>query len=257
MQYRVLLVEDDLENCDILLHYLNKIGDYSTVVAHNAQEAYEAVGRYGFDLILLDIMLPGVDGIDICVQLRKTLYCPIIFISCLDDEETIVRAMRMGGDDYLTKPFRYPVLQAHMEAVLRRVHPGGVCLAEDMRFGPYTLSVREHVLIHGQERIYLSPTEFELLRYFLNHQGETLGFEEIYQYIWKKPSYGDLRTVFSHVRNLRKKIEKNPSAPEYILTVPRVGYQFRAELCGTNETGAVSADIKENRPAPQTQPDMY
>ncbi len=229
MPYKVLLVEDDLENCDILLHYLNKIGDYHTVVAHNAEEAYAAVKRQNFDLILLDIMLPGVDGIDICVQLRKTLYCPIIFISCLDDEETIVRAMRMGGDDYLTKPFRYPVLQAHMEAVLRRMHSVVPRQTQNLTFGPYELSVTEHILLRGEEKIYLSPTEFQLLVYFLNHQGTTLGFEEIYQYIWKKPSYGDLRTVFSHVRNLRKKIEKNPSAPEYIITVPRVGYQFRSD----------------------------
>ncbi|MCI8401147.1 MAG: response regulator transcription factor [Lachnospiraceae bacterium] len=224
--YSVLLIEDDLENCDILLHYLNKIGGYDTTVAHDVTEAYAAVKQRQFDLILLDIMLPGTDGIDICVQLRKTLYCPIIFISCLDDEETIVRAMRMGGDDYLTKPFRYPVLQAHMEAVLRRMHRHTPSPAEDMGFGPFLLSVREHVLMRGQERIYLSPTEFELLVYFLNHRGETLGFEEIYRYIWKKPSLGDLRTVFSHVRNLRKKIEENPSDPEYILTVPRVGYRF-------------------------------
>lgn len=228
MQYKVLLVEDDLENCDILLHYLDKIGEYTTVVAHNAKEAYGAVQEQEFDLILMDIMLPGEDGIDICIQLRKTLYCPIIFISCLDDEETIVRAMRMGGDDYLTKPFRYPVLQAHMEAVLRRVKGNAAHKTEDICFGEYTLSVREHVLMREGETIYLSPTEFELLMYFLHHRGQTLGFEEIYQYIWKKPSYGDLRTVFSHVRNLRKKIEENPSEPKYIVTVPRVGYQFQA-----------------------------
>ena len=226
MQYKVLLVEDDLENCDILLHYLNKIGEYATTVAHNAKEAYAAVAEQEFDLILMDIMLPGEDGIDICIQLRKTLYCPIIFISCLDDEETIVRAMRMGGDDYLTKPFRYPVLQAHMEAVLRRVKGSTTRKMEDIPFGEYVLSVREHVLMRGQETIYLSPTEFELLMFFLNHKGQTLAFEEIYQYIWKKPSYGDLRTVFSHVRNLRKKMEENPSEPKYIVTVPRVGYIF-------------------------------
>ncbi|MBQ1931505.1 MAG: response regulator transcription factor, partial [Lachnospiraceae bacterium] len=140
--------------------------------------------------------------------------------------ETIVRAMRMGGDDYLTKPFRYPVLQAHMEAVLRRVKGSTTRKMEDIPFGEYVLSVREHVLMRGQETIYLSPTEFELLMYFLNHKGQTLAFEEIYQYIWKKPSYGDLRTVFSHVRNLRKKMEENPSEPKYIVTVPRVGYIF-------------------------------
>ena len=232
MQYRVLLVEDDRKDCGILLHYLNKIGDYSTVVAHDAAEAYEAVRQQSFDLILLDIMLPGIDGIDICVQLRKTLYCPIIFISCLDDEETIVRAMRMGGDDYLTKPFRYPVLQAHMEAVLRRMNMGGAPLAEDISFGPFVLSMKEHALMREDERIALSPTEFELLVYFWNHQGTVLGFEEIYHYIWKKPSCGDLRTVFSHVRNLRKKIEKNPSEPRYIQTVPRVGYRFEANPQG-------------------------
>ena len=228
MSYKVLLVEDDRENCDILLHYLNKIGGYTTVVAHDAEGAYEAVKRQSFDLILLDIMLPGVDGIDICVQLRRTLYCPIIFISCLDDEETIVRAMRMGGDDYLTKPFRYPVLQAHMEAVLRRMNNGGPRMAGDLSFGSFVLSMKEHALIRQGERIPLSPTEFELLLYFWNHQDTVLGFEEIYQYIWKKPSYGDLRTVFSHVRNLRKKIEENPSEPVYIQTVPRVGYRFVA-----------------------------
>jgi DNA-binding response OmpR family regulator len=226
MQYRVLLVEDDLENCDILLHYLNKIGNYETIVAHRAEEAYEVVSKQSFDLILLDIMLPGADGIEICTNLRKTLYCPIIFISCLDDEKTIVKAMRMGGDDYLTKPFRYPVLQAHMEAVLRRTKGENSRRTEDILFGPFRLSVKEHVLIREQEKIYLSPTEFELLMYFLNHPEETLSFEEIYQDVWKKPSYGDLRTVFSHVRNLRKKIEDNASEPEYILTVPRVGYQF-------------------------------
>ncbi len=228
MSYKVLLVEDDRENCDILLHYLNKIGGYTTVVVHDAEGAYEAVKRQSFDLILLDIMLPGVDGINICVQLRRTLYCPIIFISCLDDEETIVRAMRMGGDDYLTKPFRYPVLQAHMEAVLRRMNNGGPRMAGDLSFGSFVLSMKEHALIRQGERILLSPTEFELLLYFWNHQDTVLGFEEIYQYIWKKPSYGDLRTVFSHVRNLRKKIEENPSEPVYIQTVPRVGYRFVA-----------------------------
>lgn len=226
MEYKILLVEDDLENCDILIHYLGKAGNYHTTVAHNASEALEVAKKNAFQLILLDIMLPGMDGIDLCVQLRKSLYCPIIFISCLDDEETIVRAMRMGGDDYLTKPFRYPILQAHMEAALRRMQLGSSRIADDIRIGNYTLSTREHILIKNKEEIYLSPTEFELLVYFINNENTVLRFEEIYQYIWKKPSYGDLRTVFSHVRNLRKKLEENPSAPQFISTVPRIGYRF-------------------------------
>jgi DNA-binding response OmpR family regulator len=226
MVHRILLVEDDLENCDILIHYLEKIGSYRTTVAHDASEAVAATKNQYFDLILLDIMLPGMDGIDLCVQLRKSMYCPIIFISCLDDEETIVRAMRMGGDDYLTKPFRYPILQAHMEAMLRRMQLGSSRIVDDIQIGNYRLSTREHVLIKNGERIYLSPTEFELLIYFINNENTVLRFEEIYQYIWKKPSYGDLRTVFSHVRNLRKKLEEDPSMPLFISTLPRIGYKF-------------------------------
>jgi DNA-binding response OmpR family regulator len=226
MVHRILLVEDDLENCDILIHYLEKIGSYQTTTAHDASEASAAIKSQSFDLILLDIMLPGMDGIDLCVQLRKSMYCPIIFISCLDDEETIVRAMRMGGDDYLTKPFRYPILQAHIEAMFRRMQLGSSRIVDDIQIGNNRLSTREHVLFKNEERIYLSPTEFELLIYFINNENTVLRFEEIYQYIWKKPSYGDLRTVFSHVRNLRKKLEEDPSMPLFISTLPRIGYKF-------------------------------
>ena len=225
--YQILLVEDDREICDILSHYLDR-ANYATIVAHDAREALSVAASRQIDLILLDIMLPGTDGIDLCVQLRRTLYCPIIFISCLDDEETIVRALRMGGDDYLTKPFRCAVLLAHIEAALRRMQLGSSRILNDIRFGDLLLSPKDRTLTRNGTQIYLSPTEFELLLYFINNQGTVLLFEEIYQYIWKKPSYGDLRTVFSHVRNLRKKIEANPSEPVLIRTIPRVGYQFDA-----------------------------
>lgn len=227
---RVLLVEDDQDICEVLYRYLEKEGGtYVTTVAHSAEEALELVQKSAFDIVLLDIMLPGMDGIDLCVRLRKALYCPIFFLSCLDDEETIVRAMRMGGDDYLTKPFRYPVLQAHMEAALRRMQLGSARIADNLPIGRYILNTKTHILIKNGESVYLSPTEFELLLYFYNNAGTVLSFEEIYQYIWEKPSYGDLRTIFSHVRNLRKKVEDDPSNPEYICTVPRVGYRFHKE----------------------------
>lgn len=222
----VLLVEDDLENCEILKHYLEKSGSYRTTIVHDAQQAIESVRQADFDLILLDIMLPGIDGIDLCIQLRKILYCPIIFISCLDDDETIVRALRMGGDDYLTKPFRYPVLQAHMESVLRRMQLGNAPVPENLRLGEWLLLPQENKLIKDQEELYLSPTEYAILSYLINNRDKVLKFEEIYQHIWKKPSYGDLRTVFSHVKNLRKKIETDPANPQLIRTVPRVGYLF-------------------------------
>lgn len=227
--YRILLVEDNLENRTVIEGYLQRSGQYDVTTAGDAAAALKLTRKQPFDLILLDIMLPDIDGIELCVRLRKTLFCPIIFISCLDDEETIVRAFRMGGDDYLTKPFRGAMLEAHIEAIRRRMQtvyhaPSGVYV-----IGSQTLHTTEHVLRRGEEVTYLSPTEFELLLYFINNEGVLLEFEKIYQYVWQKPSYGDLRTLFSHVRNLRRKIEENPAQPRYLITAPRCGYTFYAK----------------------------
>ena len=224
--YKILLVEDDSEIKDIIIHYLDKIGGYETVIAESAEQALELVDLALYDLILMDILLPGMDGIELCVQIRKKLYCPIIFLSCLDDDGTIVRAMKMGGDDYLTKPFSCPVLQAHIESVLRRVSPDVIGGDGVIPLGDMTLSVQEHLLINKEEKIFLSPTEFEILLYFISNQDQVLQFEDLFRHIWKRPSYGDLRTVFSHVRNLRKKIEADPSTPRFISTIPRTGYVF-------------------------------
>lgn len=224
--YRILLVDDNQENCTLIESYLKHSKEYDVTTVYDAASALKATRKQTFDLILLDIMLPDLDGIELCVRLRKTLFCPIIFISCLDDEETIVRAFRMGGDDYLTKPFRSAMLQAHIEAIRRRMQTVYHVPTGTYTIGDQTLYTDEHVLRRGEETVYLSPTEFELLLYFINNEGTLLEFEQIYQYVWQKPSYGDLRTLFSHVRNLRKKIEENPAQPCYLITAPRSGYRF-------------------------------
>ena len=117
---RILLVEDDLEICEILQFYLLEKEDYHVTVVHSAEQALPLIRIRKFDLVLLDIMLKGMDGIDFCRELRKTSYCPVIFISCINDDETIIRALNMGGDDYLVKPFQASVLMARIEANLRR-----------------------------------------------------------------------------------------------------------------------------------------
>lgn len=226
---KILLVEDDLENCEILSAYLTLSGQYEASIVHDAETALLRLQEQAFDLILLDIILPGQNGMDLCATLRQTIYCPIIFISCLADDETIIRAMKLGGDDYLTKPFRYPVLEARIEAVLRRTRQQNnvqdraewIPLAKGL-----ALSTKNHTLRRGSEEFFLSPTEFALLIYFIDHPGQVLTFEEIYQQVWQRPSLGDLRTVFSHTHNLRKKIETNASDPQLIRTVPRTGYRF-------------------------------
>jgi len=225
--YNVLLVEDNKETREILELFLRKTGSYNVTVAPDGEAALWLTSEKSFDVILMDIMLPGMDGIDLCGKLRKNLYCPIIFISCLDDEETILRAFRMGGDDYITKPFRYPVLAAHMEAVLRRIRQNETATVGDVQIGNARLCAKEHAIYRNGTMTVLSPIEFDLLNYLIAHPDTVLGFENIYVNVWKQPSCGGMRTVYTHMRNLRKKIEDDPSNPKHLLTIPRDGYIFR------------------------------
>ena len=212
---RVLLVEDDGSIAEIVRYYLSQSGQYEVDVAQNAAGALERVGGGGqYDVILLDIMLPDVDGVELCAQLRESLYCPIIFISCIDGEDTIIRALRMGGDDYLVKPFTCEMLQARMEANLRRMRGGrggGI-----LSFPSFELDRAGHAIVRNGERKGLSPIEFNLLEFFLQHPNQNFSLSVLYENIWGRPSLGDVRTVMVHIHNLRKKIEDDPNAPVYL-----------------------------------------
>ncbi|MEL1136516.1 response regulator transcription factor [Desulfitobacterium sp. THU1] len=223
--YHILLVEDDPTIADIVRFYLAKNEEYSVHWVKDAQEALAAADER-VDVILLDILLPGVDGMEICAQLRRRLYCPIIFISCLDDEETIVKALRLGGDDYLVKPFKCSVLLARIEANLRRMQRSNPRAEEMLASGDLILNTNTHSVKKGIDMIYLSPTEFQILYFLMRNKGTVLELEEIYFFIWQRPSYGDVRTVSVHVSNLRKKIEDDPLKPKYIKTVRKIGYMF-------------------------------
>jgi len=222
---QLLLIEDDLEICEILQFYLLKNPEYSVTVAHSAEETMPLVAMRRYDLILLDIMLPGVDGLTLCGELRKTTFCPIIFISCLGDDETVIKALNMGGDDYLIKPFRAPVLLARIEANLRRY-----ALPKEssprLRAGELVLDPALHRVTKGGKDLALSPTEYKILSCFMRRQGQFIGFEELYNEVWQRPSMGDLRTLFVHIAHLRQKVEDDPSEPKYIRTHMRDGYIF-------------------------------
>jgi len=224
----VLIVEDDLQICEILEFYLSQSTGYCVTAAHSAEEALEVIQKSPFDIILLDIMLPGMDGIKLCEKLRHHVFCPIIFISCLNDDDTVVRAINMGGDDYIIKPFRAPVLLARMDACLRRTrmqYAGNSAIAiRDLLLDPATHAVKK-----SDRTIMLSPTEYQILHFLMRNSGRFVSFDEIYEAVWQKPSLGDVRTLFVHVRNLRKKIEDDPANPYYIRTHLRDGYIFAAD----------------------------
>ena len=221
----ILLVEDDEEICEILQFYLLEKEEYSVATAHSAEQALSLFAVRRFDLALLDINLPGIDGIDLCAELRKSSNCPVIFISCINDDETIIRALSMGGDDYLVKPFRAPVLLARIEANLRRAR---MIHTESSRLsaGELEMDTAARKAYKRGEVLNLSPTEYELLYFFMSSKGKFVTFDETYQAVWQRPSLGDVRALFVHVSHLRQKIEDDPAKPLYITTHQRDGYMF-------------------------------
>lgn len=181
-----------------------------------------------FDLALLDIQLPGIDGIDFCRELRKVSNCPVIFLSCINDDETIIRALSMGGDDYLVKPFRAPILMARIEANLRRakmIHSESPRLQD----GDLAIDTAMRCVYKRGKVLSLSPTEYEILYYLMSNAGRFVTFDEVYQAVWQRPSLGDMRALFVHVSHLRQKIEDNPASPVYIRTHLRDGYIFSGD----------------------------
>ena len=221
----ILLVEDDAEICEILQFYLLENEDYQVTIAHSAEQALSLIRLRRFDIALLDIQLPGKDGIDLCAQLRTVSNCPVIFISCLSDDETIIRALNMGGDDYLVKPFRPAVLMARIEANLRRAQ---MLRPEEPRLkaGSLEIDSSTRTVYKNGTVLTLSPTEYEILYYLMTNRDRFVPFDEVYQAVWQRPSLGDVRALFVHVSHLRQKIEDNPSKPVYLRTHLRDGYIF-------------------------------
>lgn len=224
---RILIIEDDHEIARLIRLYLEQTGEYEVTVTHSAEAALMLLDALHPDCILLDVMLPHMDGITFCQQLRRRIYCPIIFISCLDDDDTIVRALNMGGDDYLVKPFSKSILLAYVEANIRRsqkMHSlSRALVVRDLKLDPVT-----HRVTKRGEEITLSPTEYELLHYLMAHSGEYVPFETLYVAVWGQESMGAIRPLFTHILNLRKKIEDDVKTPVYIKTHQRNGYIFAA-----------------------------
>ena len=223
---RVLLVEDDADIMKSVCDNLNDLGDYRIACAESAEDALRIGAE--FDVILLDIMLPGRNGIELCGLLRKRYTCPIIFLSCLDDSQTIIEALGQGGDDYVVKPFDTLVLHARIQANLRRIrmerktdNAGSI-----LRCGPFEMhNSDEHVTKNGK-RISLLPIESRLLAFLMQNEGRFYKAKELYREIWGQDDMGNVRTVLVHMHNLRAKIEDNPENPRFILNVRGKGYTF-------------------------------
>ncbi|GCE49314.1 two-component system KDP operon response regulator KdpE [Thermosporothrix hazakensis] len=232
---RILIVDDELPIQRILRKSLHASG-YEVLAAYNGEQALEIVRLHQPDLILLDLCMPGpVSGLDVCVAVRKQGKTPIIVVSALIDEKEKVRALDLGADDYLTKPFGNNELMARVRACLRRAQTTEteeeeepeLLVSEDKYI--YMDVVRRQVRVGGQD-VRLTPTEFELLRYLMQHSGRVLTHRQLLRSVWG-PEYGDEADYLRvYVRQLRLKVEEEPSRPRYIITEPGVGYVFRSPM---------------------------
>jgi DNA-binding response OmpR family regulator len=225
---RVLIVEDD-DAMSIALRDGFQYEGYSVTVAKDGEAGLQMATSEGPDLILLDVMLPKMTGLDICKQLRgEGNSVPIIMLTARGQEIDKVLGLKLGADDYITKPFGFMELLARAEAVLRRARVPAVSAAtpDTYRFGDVSIDFKRHEARKASQPIELSPREFQLLAYFIQHTGEIVTREKLLDTVWDYNAIPFTRTVDMHIAKLRKKIEDNPSDPKHIVTVHRLGYKF-------------------------------
>ena len=220
----ILLVEDD-QDLSIITHANLTYAGHKVDDAFTCAQAEELLSQNEYDLILLDIMLPDRSGDDLCRSIRQDCDCPIIFMSCLEDSETIVDALRSGGDDYMVKPVRYPELLARVDAVIRRSGQKKEMPQDSARmFKSISVDTSHRCILREGERVDLSSIEYGLLRYMIDHPDTLLLYQDLYQHVWETDSLGDFRTVMVHISNLRKKLD--PDHRGIIETVRGAGYIF-------------------------------
>jgi len=226
MQYKILLIEDEPGLCLTLSDRLKKEG-YRIDVANDGESGFERAVNQPYDLLLLDLMLPKKSGNDICSDLRQMgLVIPILMLTARTQTEDKVRGLKIGADDYLTKPFEMVELLARIEALLRRATRAFASAPLFYQFGNVRIDFRKTEITRNGEPVTFSAKEFQLLHYLIDHKGETLTREILLQEVWGYSAVPYTRTVDVHVAWLRQKFEDDPKQPQWILTVHGMGYKF-------------------------------
>lgn len=216
---KIMLVEDEYHIRKIITEFFSLKG-VEIIEAMNGFEAIEKMNQE-IDLILLDIMMPGIDGYEVCRQIKSIYETPIMFISALSDEENLLKAYELGADDFLTKPFKPSILYAKCQAIFRRIHKG----KEDIiKYGKIAIDTNVHLLIKDEIQIELAPKEYELLLYLCKREGMVVSREVLLNSIWGYDYYGDGRAVDTYIKKIRKKLSPYDY---YIQTLVKKGYMFK------------------------------
>jgi DNA-binding response OmpR family regulator len=222
---KVLIIEDE-PNMALGLKDSCEYEGYEVSVARNGKEGLDKATSESPDIILLDVMLPLMSGLDVCRTLRKQgIETPVLMLTARGEEMDKVVGLEVGADDYVTKPFGLRELLARMRALLRR-STRQVTEIESFAFGDVELNFRKFVASKSGELLELSAREFEILRYLIRHRGEIVTRDQLLDEVWGYDSTPITRTVDNHIAKLRQKIEQDPSSPRHIITVHRIGYRF-------------------------------
>jgi DNA-binding response OmpR family regulator len=222
---KILLVEDDQILSIALRKGLESEG-YAVEIAGDGPAGRRAATEKQFDMIILDVMLPKQSGFDVCEQLRGAgNESPIIMLTARNMEVEKVQGFKLGADDYITKPFSLSELFARIEAILRRTGRSKAEVAS-YQFGDVTVDFKRYEATKGDEPLELSPREFRLLQFLVEHRGEVVSRDQVLNHVWSYNSFPSTRTVDQHIAKLRQKIEDTPNNPRFLLTVHGIGYKF-------------------------------
>lgn len=227
MSDRILIVDDEPALLKGLRYSLEQDG-YVVETAEDGETAYDMALNGNFELVVLDLMLPKMDGLEVCRKLRETSMVPILILTANGEDSSKLQGLENGADDYLTKPFNVLELKARIRAILRRVNIGDRSASTNtLKIDDFSINTLGRKVNLNNQDLSLTAKEFDLLLLLAANKGKVYTREELLEVIWGYEYFGDVRTVDVHIRRLREKIEKNSSQPEYIMTKWGVGYYFR------------------------------
>ncbi|MCG8570480.1 MAG: response regulator transcription factor [Spirochaetes bacterium] len=228
-QLTILIIDDELEILQLISKYILKEG-FDVLTATNGLQGVELFKKNDVSLLILDLMLPDLDGLEICRRVRENSHIPIIMLTAKDSNMDKIIGLGIGADDYLTKPFDIQELIARTKAQLRRYYTFGQHKDQSdkelIEFPGLMIDKERHQVIAHQQQVQLTALEFDLLFFLAENSGRVFTKQQIITNVWPEQTYLDDNTLSVHIRRLRKKIEKNPDKPEFIKTIRNIGYQF-------------------------------
>lgn len=226
-EYKIMVVDDEPDILDLLERALALEGFQNIIKIGDGPSTVSSCKELQPDMIILDVMLPGLDGYEVCKRIREFSHCPILFLSSKNDELDKILGLAVGGDDYVTKPFSPKEVAFRVKAQLRRAeykqHPPK---APSLKVGALTIDPEGCRVIKDGNEVELTAREFEILHYMAQNIGRVISRERLYETVWGEDSFGCDNTIMVHIRHLREKIENNPASPEYLITMKGLGYKL-------------------------------